>query len=90
MIAYVEPRPGIPPTPTHTLELIQLMRRENCKLVLVEPYFDLKTPQSVGRETGAHVVVYLPSVGGEKGVDDYFKLFDYDIGLLIKAFSATT
>jgi hypothetical protein len=28
-------------------------------------------------------------VGGEKGVDDYFKLFDYDIGLLIKAFNAT-
>src|SRR5579864_308801 len=89
VIGYVEPRPGIPPTPTHTLELIQLMRRENCKLVLVEPYFDLKTPQSIGRETGAQVVVYLPSVGGEKGVDDYFKLFDYDIGLLIKAFNAT-
>ena len=37
----------------------------------------------------SQVVVYLPSVGGEKGVDDYFKLFDYDIGLLIKAFTAT-
>ena len=89
VIGYVEPRPGIPPTPTHTLEIIQLMRRENCKVVLVEPYFDLKTPQSIGRETGAQVVVYLPSVGGEKGVDDYFKLFDYDIGLLIKAFGTT-
>jgi zinc/manganese transport system substrate-binding protein len=90
VIGYVEPRPGIPPTPTHTVELIQLMRRENCKVVLVEPYFDLKTPQSIGRETGAQVVVYLPSVGGEKGVDDYFKLFDYDIDLLIKAFNATS
>lgn len=89
VIGYVEPRPGIPPTPTHTLELIQLMKRENCKVVLVEPYFDLKTPQSIGRETGAQVVVYLPSVGGEKGVDTYFQLFDYDIGLLIKAFDAT-
>lgn len=89
VIGYVEPRPGIPPTPSHTVELIQLMRRENCKVVLVEPDFDLKTPQSIGRETGAQVVVYLPSVGGEKGVDDYFKLFDYDIGLLIKAFSTT-
>jgi zinc/manganese transport system substrate-binding protein len=89
VIGYVEPRPGIPPTPTHTLELIQLMKRESCKVVLVEPYFDLKTPQSIGRATGAQVVVYLPSVGGEKGVDDYFKLFDYDIGLLTKAFNAT-
>src|SRR6266496_6530387 len=90
VIGYVEPRPGIPPTPSHTLETIQLMKRENCKVVLVEPYFDLKTPQSIGREAGAQVVVYLPSVGGEKGVDDYFKLFDYDIGLLIKAFHATS
>ncbi|HVO62791.1 MAG TPA: metal ABC transporter substrate-binding protein [Terriglobales bacterium] len=89
VIGYVEPRPGIPPTPSHTLELIDLMKRENCKVVLVEPYFDLKTPQSIGRATGAQVVVYLPSVGGEKQVTNYFELFDYDINLLIKAFNAT-
>jgi zinc/manganese transport system substrate-binding protein len=89
VIGYVEPRPGIPPTPTHTLELIQQMKRENCRVVLVEPYFDLKTPQSIGREANAQVVVYLPSVGGEKQVTTYFELFDYDIGLLIKAFEAT-
>ena len=89
VIGYVEPRPGIPPTPSHTLELIQLMKRENCKIVLVEPYFDLKTPQSIGRETGAQVVVYLPSVGGEKQVTNYFELFDYDIALLTKAFQLT-
>ena len=89
VIGYVEPRPGIPPTPTHTLELIQLMKRENCRVVLVEPYFDLKTPQSIGRETNAQVIVYLPSVGGEKQVTTYFELFDYDIGLLMKAFNAT-
>jgi ABC-type Zn uptake system ZnuABC Zn-binding protein ZnuA len=89
VIGYVEPRPGIPPTPSHTMELIQLMKRENCRVVLVEPYFDLKTPQSIGRETGAQVVVYLPSVGGEKQVTNYFELFDYDIGLLMKAFQAS-
>jgi zinc/manganese transport system substrate-binding protein len=89
VIGYVEPRPGIPPTPSHTIELIGLMKRENCKVILVEPYFDLKTPQSIARETGAVVVQYLPSVGGEKDVTDYFKLFDYDIGLLTKAFQAT-
>jgi zinc/manganese transport system substrate-binding protein len=85
VIGYVEPRPGIPPTPSHTLELIQLMKRENCKIILVEPYFDLKTPQSIARETGAQVVVYLPSVGGVKEVTTYFQLFDYDIALLTKS-----
>ena len=86
VIGYVEPRPGIPPTPSHTFELIGLMKRENCKLVLVEPYFDLKTPSSIGAATGAKVLVYLPSVGGEKQVTNYFELFDYDIALLTKAF----
>jgi zinc/manganese transport system substrate-binding protein len=87
VIGYVEPRPGIPPTPSHTIELIQQMKRENCKVILVEPYFDLKTPQSIARGTGGQVVVYLPSVGGEKQVTNYFELFDYDIALLTKAFN---
>jgi zinc/manganese transport system substrate-binding protein len=88
VIGYVEPRPGIPPTPSHTLDLIGLMKRENCKLVLVEPYFDLKTPNSIGAATGAKVLVYLPSVGGEKQVTNYFQLFDYDIDLLTNAFQS--
>jgi zinc/manganese transport system substrate-binding protein len=85
IIGYVEPRPGIPPTPQHTLDLINEMKRQNVKLVLVEPYFDLKTPNAIGRETGARVLVMPPSVGGVKEVTDYFKLFDYDINLLIDA-----
>jgi zinc/manganese transport system substrate-binding protein len=89
VVGYVEPRPGIPPSPQHTVELIQLMKRENVKVIAVEPYFDLKTPNAVARETGAQVLVLPPSVGGEKEITDYFKLFDYDIGLLTRAFQAT-
>jgi zinc/manganese transport system substrate-binding protein len=85
IVGYVEPRPGIPPTPQHTLDLINEMKRQNVKIVLVEPYFDLKTPNSIGRETGAQVLVMPPSVGGTKEAGDYFKLFDYDIMLLVDA-----
>src|SRR5262249_4247988 len=52
IVGYVEPRPGIPPTPQHTLDLINEMKRQNVKLVVVEPYFDLKTPNAIARETG--------------------------------------
>lgn len=86
VVDYVEPRPGIPPSPRHVVELIALMKRENAKLILVEPYFDLKTPQSVARETGGQVVVLMPSVGGNKDVGDYIKLFDYDVNQIVKAF----
>ena len=61
----------------------------NVKLILVEPYFDLKTPQSVARETGGQVVVLMPSVGGDKDTGDYIKLFDYDVNQLVKAFQQT-
>jgi zinc/manganese transport system substrate-binding protein len=90
VMGYVEPRPGIPPTPQHTLDLIGEMKRQNVKVVLVEPYFDLKTPNSIGRETGAQVLVLPPSVGGVKEITDYFKLFDYDVNLLATALKQAT
>src|ERR1700704_3267260 len=89
IVDHVEPRPGIPPTPQHTLDLINEMKRQNVKLVLVEPYFDLKTPNAIGRDTGAQVLVLPPSVGGNKEITDYFKLFDYDINLLVEAIKKT-
>ncbi len=86
VMGEVEPRPGIPPGPRHTIELMAMMKREGVKVILVEPYFDLKTPNSIASGTGAKVVVLLPSVGGEKEAPDYFKLFDYDLGALSRAF----
>ena len=89
VVGYVEPRPGIPPSPQHTVELIGQMKRDAVKVIMVEPYFDLKTPNSIARDTGAVVVVLMPSVGGEKEITDYFKLFDYDIAKLKKALDET-
>ena len=84
---YVEPKPGIPPTPSHTLDLINKMKAENIKLILVEPYFDMRTPESVAQQTGGTALVLLPSVGGVKEVQTYFQLFDHDINLLTTAFA---
>ena len=72
-----------------SLELIKAMKEQSVKIVLVEPYFDLKTPNSIARETGARVLVMPPSVGGVKEVTDYIKLFDYDVHLLVDAIKAT-
>ncbi|MGD0201751.1 MAG: metal ABC transporter substrate-binding protein [Bryobacteraceae bacterium] len=87
VVDYVEPKPGIPPTPSHTLELINTVKRENIKLILVEPYFDLRAPNSIAQMTGSQVLVLMPSVGGVKEITNYFQLFDYDINLLVNAFS---
>lgn len=85
VIGYVEPRPGIPPSPGHTIDLIREMKRLGVKVLIIEPYFDSKTPASIGRETGARVVVMPPSVGGEKEIADYIGLFDHNVALLLAA-----
>jgi ABC-type Zn uptake system ZnuABC Zn-binding protein ZnuA len=65
------------------------MKRENTKIELIEPYFDVKTPDSIASMTGGKVVVMMPSVGGKPEITDYFKLFDYDIAILTQAFQQT-
>jgi ABC-type Zn uptake system ZnuABC Zn-binding protein ZnuA len=96
VIGYIEPKPGVPPSPQHTLDLINGMKKEGVKLALVEPYFDLKTPNKIAADTGGAVVVLLPSVGGVRcssgakcEATDYIGLFDYDINLLVNAIRKT-
>lgn len=91
VIGYVEPKPGIPPSPSHTLELIDEMRRQGVKLIVVEPYFSLKTPQAIANQVGgSQVLVLAPSVGGVKPVTDYIQLFEYNVNLLAGALKQVT
>jgi zinc/manganese transport system substrate-binding protein len=86
VVGYVEPKPGVPPSPSHTFELISLIKQQGVKVIAMEPYFDSKTPQSIAERTGAHLVVLYPSVGGGKtGTDDYFSLMDTNVATLVKA-----
>lgn len=90
VMGYVEPKPGIPPSPSHTLELIQDMKAQGVKVVVVEPYFDLRTPQSIATQAGGTVLVLAPSVGGAKAASDYIQLFEYDVNQLAAALKQTT
>jgi ABC-type Zn uptake system ZnuABC Zn-binding protein ZnuA len=63
-----------------------MMKEQQVKVIVMEPYFDHKTPQSVADRTGAELIVLYPSVGGAKrGTDDYIRLFDTNIAALINA-----
>jgi zinc/manganese transport system substrate-binding protein len=90
VIGYVEPKPGVPPSPTHTLELIAEMKRQGAKIIVVEPYFDLKTAQAIASQIGGKVLVLAPSVGGVKEAADYIQLFDYNINLLTSTLKQIT
>jgi zinc/manganese transport system substrate-binding protein len=82
---HVEPKPGIPPSPTHTLEIINLISAEKIPVILVEPYFDTKTPKYIAEKTGSAVVTFYPSVGGTSDIKDYFALFDKNVDSFVAA-----
>ena len=86
VMGYVEPKPGIPPSPLHILQLIEEMKGEGVGIIVVEPYFSLKTPEAIVNQlpTG-RVLVLAPSVGGVKEVTNYIELFDYNVDLLAGA-----
>jgi zinc/manganese transport system substrate-binding protein len=75
----VEDRPGIPPTPDHLVRLIADMRPQQIKLVVVEPWSDIKLAERVAQEAGAKVRVLAPNVGAVKEADTYLKMVDYNV-----------
>jgi zinc/manganese transport system substrate-binding protein len=85
IVGHIEPKPGIPPSPSHTLEIINLINADKVPVILVEPYFDLKTPRYIAAKTGATVITFYPSVGGIPEIKDYFSLFDHDVGAFVNA-----
>ena len=68
--------------------VIDLMRAKRIPVILMEPYFDRKTPAQIAEKTGATLLVFIPSVGGLPEIKDYFGLFDYDVKLLADALAA--
>jgi len=79
----VEPKPGIPPSPSHTTELIQLVRTGNIKAIIVEPFYDTSAPEQIARSTDARVLQLPTSVGGVEAAKDYISMMDYNIETLV-------
>jgi len=84
---FLEPKPGIPPTPVHLAEVILRMRAEHIRPILVEPYQNRKTAQTVAAETGAVVVDVSQFPGGVKDTEGgYLELVDHNIRSVAHAF----
>jgi zinc/manganese transport system substrate-binding protein len=78
----VEDRPGIPPTPAHLARLLQDMKQQKIKLVVVEPWNDVKLAERLARDAGAGVRVLAPSVGAVKEAKTYLETIDYNVRAL--------
>jgi zinc/manganese transport system substrate-binding protein len=87
VIAFIEPRPGIEPTPSHTAQLVTLAKERAIKVIAKEPFYSDRATKSIARELNARVVNLPTSVGSVKEAGDYFALFDTLIARLSGVFS---
>ncbi|HET9767108.1 MAG TPA: metal ABC transporter substrate-binding protein [Thermoanaerobaculia bacterium] len=85
---YLEPKPGIPPSPPHLAEVMQKMKAQNIQVLLVEPYQPRKTAEAVASRTNAAVVEVCQFPGGLPGTDTYLALLDADVKRIAQALAA--
>lgn len=89
MDLFLEPKPGIPPSPAHLAAIIAKMKEQKARVIIVDPYLNRKTAETVARGTDAKVVDVAQMPGGVKGTDGYIALLDYLVNSLAKALSET-
>jgi ABC-type Zn uptake system ZnuABC Zn-binding protein ZnuA len=85
---YIEPKPGIPPTPRHVQEIITAMRDRHVEVLLSTNYYDRNQVLQVAQRTGAKAVIVPSNTGGAAGVDTYFDLVNLWVSELARAFGA--
>jgi len=85
VVGFMEPKPGVPPSPAHLAALVATMKQTGARAIIMEPFYDRRTADKIARETGATVLVLPPSVGGAKGIDDYLALMTHNLSLVAAA-----
>ena len=86
IVDYVEPKPGIPPSPGHVARVIRKMKQQKVKVLLAGNYYDSAKVKSVASRVGAVPVIVGLAVGGEKQMTDVFSQFDVILGRLLRGF----
>lgn len=83
IVIELEPKPGVPPSPTHLTQVVQTVQQNKIGLILQEPWYSTKAAERVAEKTGARIVVAPISTGGDPAAMDYFALID----LIVKRLS---
>jgi len=81
----IEERPGIPPGPSHLVKLVNQMKENRVKVIVAEPWGDLRLVERVAQEAGAKPAVLASSVGAFKGTDTYIDWVDSNVKMLAQA-----
>ena len=90
VLETLEPKPGIAPSPAHLAKVITAMKVERARVILVQPFQNRKTAETVARQVNAKVLDIPQQPGAIKGVDTYFDLMDYIVRTLAAALQETS
>ena len=90
VIGFIEPKPGIPPTPKHVQDTINLIKEHGVDVMLVASYFEKRKPNTIAGKTGIQALFLPLSVNAIPEVSDNFKLMDYWIDNVNEALKHTT
>ena len=82
IVDFLEPKPGIPPTPSQLVKIIKEVKDNGIKVIITSPYFTSSSSDVVSKQTGAKTLVLATSVGAFDSIKNYYDLFDYNIRLL--------
>lgn len=85
IVDFLEPKPGIPPTPSQLVSVINKVKSQDIPVLINSPYFSSKSPDVVARNTGIELVPLSTMTGGYDEISNYIDLFDYNINTLVKA-----
>lgn len=83
IVDFMEPKPGIPPTPSSLVKIIKEVKENSIKVIITSPYFTTSSSDVVSKQTGAKTLILATSVGAFDSIKNYYDLFDYNIKLLI-------
>lgn len=85
LAGFIEKYAGVAPSPSHFGDMIELVKKQQIKIIAMEPYFERRVPQRIAESTGAKVVVLYPSVGGHNENESYVDWLRGNINALLEA-----
>jgi len=85
IVDFMEPKPGIPPSPSQLVKVIKEVQSNNIKVIISSPYFTTSSSDVVAKQTGVKEVTLATSTAAFPSIKTYFDLFDYDIDKLTAA-----
>ncbi len=85
IVDFLEPKPGIPPSPSQLVKIIGEIKNNQIKVIISSPYFTTSSSDVVSKQTGAKVLTLATSSGAFESIKNYYDLFDYNISQLVSA-----